>query len=81
MNRNIERPEAATNKEDGKMKKFWIVYGVKNDGRFERFDTYDEAEADARRKVNGVPGCDYFISESIAVVKQPIPAVEVVKLT
>ena len=62
------------------MKKFWIVFGQKNDGRFDRFETYQEAEDDAKRKVINFPGCNYFILEAIAMAKQPVPAVEVAKL-
>lgn len=60
--------------------KFWIVYGQKNDGRFDKFDTYEAAEADAKRKAHGSRDCDYFILEAIAVAKQPVPDIEVSKL-
>ena len=61
------------------MKKFWIVFGMKNDGRIERFDSYQEAEDDAKRKVINFPGCDYYILETVAVAKQPVPPVEISK--
>jgi len=62
------------------MKKFWIVFGQKNDGRFDRFDSYQEAEDDAKRKVVNFAGCDYFILEAVACAKQPVPSVEIAKL-
>jgi hypothetical protein len=59
------------------MKKFWIVYGQKNNGVFEKFESYKDAEDHAKRSVGLGGGCDYFILEAIAVAKQPIPAVEI----
>lgn len=62
------------------MTKFWLVYGEKNEGRFARFDTYQAAEDDAKRKAHANRDCDYVILESIAVAKQPVPAIEITKL-
>ena len=62
------------------MKKFWMVYGVKNDGQFQKFDSYEEAEVAAKHKAHNGRDCDYFILETIAVARQPIPAIEVTKM-
>lgn len=62
------------------MKKFWIVYGTKNDGRFDKHDSYEAAEIDAKRKAHGNRDCDYFILESVAVAKQPVPEIEITRL-
>lgn len=62
------------------MKKFWIVYGVKNSGVFERFESYQDAEDDAKRKAANNRDSDYFILESVAVARQPVPAIDVTKL-
>lgn len=62
------------------MKKFWIVYGQKNSGVFEKFDTYQDAEDHAKRCVNSLGGCDYFILEAVAVAKQPVPVIDVIKI-
>ena len=60
--------------------KFWMVYSQKNDGRFEKFDTYEAAEVDAKRKAYNNRDCDYFILESVAVAQQPVPDIKVNKL-
>lgn len=62
------------------MKKFWLVFGVKNDGRFNRFESYEEAEIDAKRKAHNNRDSDYFILETVAVAKQPVPTIEITKL-
>lgn len=62
------------------MKKFWIVYGTKNEGVFTRFETYDDAEVEAKRRADKNRDCDYFILETVAVAKQPVPAIEITKL-
>lgn len=62
------------------MKKFWMVYGAKNDGKLERFDSYEAAEVDAKRKAHNSRDSDYFILETVAVAKQPVPEIEITKL-
>ncbi len=62
------------------MKKFWIVYGIKNDGKFDRFESYEAAEVDAKRKAHNNRDCDYWILEAVAVAQQPIPPIEIKKL-
>jgi hypothetical protein len=62
------------------MKKFWYVIGAKNDGRLERFESYDEAVIDAKHKVANNRDSDYYILETVAVAKQPVPEVEITKL-
>lgn len=62
------------------MKKFWMVYGHKNDGRFEKFDTYADAEKCAKRYAHNARDCDYYILETVAVAQQPVPAIEIIKL-
>lgn len=62
------------------MKKFWIVYGQKNNGVFEKFENYEDAANHAKRCVSQIGGCDYFILEAIAVAKQPVPNIEIMKI-
>lgn len=62
------------------MKKFWIVYGQKNNGVFEKFETYQDAEDHAKRCVGLMGGCDYYILEAMAVAKQPVPVIDIAKL-
>lgn len=61
------------------MKKFWIVYGMKNEGRFEQFDTYQDAEDEAKR-MTARDGNDRTILEAVGVSRQPVPAIDIVKL-
>jgi hypothetical protein len=66
------------------MKKFFYVLPAK---AAKQYDTYEAAEEAAKKSVgrgndmftNGCGG-DYYIMETIAVAKQPIPDVEVTKL-
>lgn len=66
------------------MKKFYYVLPPK---AAKQYDTYEEAEA-AAKKSAGRPGCDgygreggdVYIMETVAVAKQPIPDIEVTKL-
>ncbi len=62
------------------MKKFWMVFGIKNEGVLSRFDTYDEAELEAKRRAHNAGQGDFFILEAVAVAKQPVPPIEVTKL-
>lgn len=62
------------------MKKFWFVYGAKSEGMLQRFESYEDAENEAKRKAHHNRDCDYFILETVAVAKQPVPAIEVSKL-
>lgn len=62
------------------MKKFWIVYGYKNDGRFDRYETYQEAEDEAKRKAAANRDNKFIILEAVATTEQPVPAIDVVKL-
>lgn len=50
--------------------KFWMVYSIKNEGRLEKFDNYQDAEDEARRKA--LSG-DTYVLAPIAYVKQPVP--------
>lgn len=61
------------------MKKFWIVYGMKNEGRFEQFDNYQAAEDEAKR-MTARDGNDRMILEAVGVSRQPVPAIDIVKL-
>ena len=67
------------------MKKFYYVLPSK---AAKQYDTYEDAEAAAKKSVGRTghtdiygrePG-DVFILETIAVAKQPIPDIEVTKL-
>lgn len=63
-------------KEDN-MNKYWII-----DGRTSPFNTYDEAETAAKRKLAANPGQENWkIYEFVAAVVTPTPTYEVVKPT
>lgn len=63
------------------MKKFWMIYTPVNDGRLPKFDTYQEAEDEAKRRAADRAGDgEFFILEAIASTKKPVPDIEVIKL-
>ena len=66
------------------MKKFYYVLPAK---AAKQYDTYELAEEAAKKSVGrgnvdtyGRDPGDYFILETVAIAKQPIPDVEVTKL-
>lgn len=61
------------------MKKFWIVYSHVNSGSFTRFDSYQDAEDEAKRLAS-VKDYEVFILEAVASTKRPVPAIDVIKL-
>lgn len=61
------------------MKKFWIVYGQKNDGVFQRYESYNDAECDAKRKAAMNRDSEFIILEAVASTKQPVPDIDIVK--
>lgn len=62
------------------LKKFWMVYCIKNTGIFLKFDTYEAAEEQAKRSAFDDRSNEYVIMEAVASTKQPIPAIDVIKL-
>jgi len=58
--------------------KFWMVYSIKNEGRLDKFDNYQDAEDEARRKAQV---SDTYILAPVAFVKQPVPDLPVKRLT
>lgn len=62
------------------MKKFWIVYVHKNTSVFKHYDTYQEAEDEAKRLAYDIRGNEYVILEATATTKQPVPNIDIVKL-
>lgn len=59
------------------MKKFWCVEG--DSGK--RFESYDEAEEAAKRKLGSRPqDKSLAVLEAVAFVKAPVPSLEVVKV-
>jgi len=63
------------------MKKFWVVYGIKNDGKLEQYETYEAAELAAKHKAHNNRDSDYWIMEAVAIAKQPVPPIEVTRLS
>lgn len=58
--------------------KFWIVYTLKNDARFERYETKNEAIDAAKRKAHQDTNSEpVYVLESVAVAQRPIPDIEV----
>jgi len=62
------------------MKKFWLVYCIKNSGTFPVFETFEAAEIAAKRLAFDNRNNDYVIMEAVATTQQPVPAIDVVKL-
>lgn len=62
------------------MKKFWMVYCLKNEGKLTRFDDYAEVLEEAKRRTSAT-GDDHFILESVSVCRRPLPPIDVMKLT
>jgi hypothetical protein len=50
--------------------KFWMVYAIKNEGRLEKFDNYEDAADEAKRKA---AFGDVYILAPVGYVKQPVP--------
>lgn len=63
------------------MKKFWLIYGQINSGPLTRYETYRDAEDQAKRQAAVPPYNEFIILEAIATTKQPVPAIDVVKLS
>ncbi len=57
--------------------KFWMVYSIKNEGRLEKFDNYDDAADEARRRASSG---DTYILAPVGYVKQPVPNLPIKKL-
>ena len=62
------------------MKKFWIVWCIKNSGVFPQYESYELAEEAAKRSAFENRSNEFVIMEAIASTKQPVPAIDVVKL-
>ena len=57
---------------------FWMVYSIKNEGRLEKFDNYEDAADEAKRKAaHG----DTYVLVPIGYVKQPVPDLPVEKIS
>lgn len=63
------------------MKKFWVVYGQKNSGVFTRYESYQDAEDNAKRAAAANRDSEFVILEAVASTRQPIPAIDVVELS
>ena len=50
--------------------KFWMVYSIVNSGKLDKFDNYQDAEDEAKRKASSG---DTYILAPVAWVKQPVP--------
>jgi hypothetical protein len=56
------------------MKKFWMVYTHKNDGKLECFDTKKEAEERAVWKASQSMDRDpVYVLEPVTVARRPLP--------
>lgn len=62
------------------MKKFWVVYGVKNAGTFKEHNAYEEAAKEAKRLQADNRGNVYFILEAVGVTEDPVPDIKIVEL-
>ncbi len=61
-------------------KKFWFVADWEGDRLGKRFDKREEAEECAREYANSNADGTYYIAETVAVVQQPKPPVEITAL-
>ena len=57
--------------------KFWMVYSIKNEGRLDKFDNYQDAEDEAKRKA--AFGNTYILAP-VGYVKQPVSHLTVEKV-
>lgn len=57
--------------------KYWMIHKPVNDGKLQRFNTYDEAVAEAQRQTKELP---VDILELVARTEVPVPDIKVKKV-
>lgn len=62
------------------MKKFWMIYTIKNPGTLPRFDSLEDAVSEAKRLQSLNSNDQYVILESVQCTVRPIPNIEMQEL-
>lgn len=62
------------------MKKFWLVYAIKNSGALPQFKTKEEAVNEAKRMQAADINNQFTVLEAILTTVKPVPSIEVEEL-
>lgn len=72
--------ESVTQSGEVNMKKFWLVYAIKNIGVFKHYDTKEEAITQAKRMQAVDSNNQFVVMEAVSITVSPVPAIEIQEL-